>query len=136
MDPLRIYDYLIRARERVLASVRLLTPEQYFRAFPIGVGSIASTLTHIMISEWYYVERLQGHAVPPYDRWPIKYEQPPAFEVVETAWREQAGRVRGAIAAERDWSRKITYDSFPDDHGKRFRISAAAGDVVTQLVLH
>lgn len=136
MDPLRIYDYLSRSRERVLDAVRPLTPEQYRREFGFGLKTIASTLTHVMISEWYYVERLEGRPVPPYERWPIQYERPPAFEVVERVWREQAVRVRAAIAAERDWTRRIAYDSFADDHGKRFHIAAPAGDVVTQLVLH
>jgi uncharacterized damage-inducible protein DinB len=89
-----------------------------------------------MISEWYYVERIEGRQVPPYEEWPIKYEDPPALEIVETTWREQAKRIREVIAAERDWGRIITWDSFPDDNGRRFQITATAGDVLTQLVLH
>lgn len=41
-----------------------------------------------------------------------------------------------ALATERDWNRKITYLSFPDDHGRRFHITATAGDFFTQLALH
>ena len=136
MDPIRTYDYLIKSRDHVLAATRPLTPQQYRREFGIGLKSIGSTLTHIMISEWYYVERMGGRSVPRYEQWPIKYEDPPVFEVVETIWREQGHRIRGVIAAERDWKRAITWDSFPDDHGKRFQIAATAGDVLTQLVLH
>ena|SRR6185295_18433949 len=136
MDPLRVYDYLIKSRERVLAAVRPLTPQQYRCDFNIGLRSIGSTLTHIMISEWYYVERIEGRRVPPYDQWPIKYEDPPAFEIVETTWREQTKRVHASIAAQRDWNRMVTWESFPDDHGRRFQITATSGDVFTQLVLH
>jgi uncharacterized damage-inducible protein DinB len=136
MSPLRTYDYLIKSRERVLGAIRPLTAQQYARDFPIGLGSIGSTLTHMMISEWYYVERLQGRPVPPYEQWPIKYEHPPAFETVEAAWREQMTRIRSLVAAERDWSRVVTWDSFADDQGRRFRITATSGDVLTQLVLH
>jgi uncharacterized damage-inducible protein DinB len=82
------------------------------------------------------VERFEGRLVPPYDQWPIKYEQPPSFEAVEAAWQEQMTRIRSLVAAERDWSRAVTWDSFPDDHGRRFRITATSGDVLTQLVLH
>jgi uncharacterized damage-inducible protein DinB len=57
---------------------------------------------------------------------------------MERTWRGQAKRIRDVIAAERDWSRKITYLSFPDDtrNNKRFHITATAGDFFTQLALH
>lgn len=64
---------------------------------------------------------------------PIHYEDPPAFEVVEAAWREQGRRIRAAVAGERDWTRSITYLSFPDEAGKRYHVTATAGDVVAQL---
>lgn len=137
MDPLRIYDYLAKARAHVLNTVRTLTPEQYNRPFAYGLKSLSSTLTHIMISEWYYVERLEGRHVEPYDMWPIKYETPPAFDVVDTTWRTQSPRVRAAIAAERDWTRAITYQTqLVPETGKRYEVTATAGDMVTQLALH
>lgn len=138
MDPLRIYDYLLKTRERVFDAVRPLTPEQYQRSFTIGLKSIGATLTHIMVSEWYYIERLEGRTVPPYDQWPIKYEAPPPFAVVEKTWREQAKRIRGVVAAEKDWKRRITWLSFPDDTrgNKRYTITCTAGDLFTQLALH
>ena len=124
MDPLKIYDYLIQTRERVFDAVRPLTPEQYRREFRIGLKSIASTLTHLMISEWYYIERLEQRDVPHYETWPIKYENPPTFDVVESIWRKQAQQIRGLVAARPHdgWSRKITWLSFPDDTrgNKRF----------------
>lgn len=94
-----------------------------------------------MISEWYYIERLEGRVVPHYEQWPIKYESPPAFDVIERTWREQAKNSRAAVAAESDrgdWNRKITWLGFPDDTrgGKRFQITATAGDFFTQLALH
>jgi uncharacterized damage-inducible protein DinB len=107
MDPLKIYDYLMQARERVLDAVRSLTPQQYHLQFTIGLKTIGATLAHIMISEWYYIERLAGRTVPPYEQWPIKYESPPAFDVIEQTWRAQAKRIRAAIVAERDWGRTI-----------------------------
>jgi uncharacterized damage-inducible protein DinB len=124
MDPLRIYDYLITTRERVFDAVRPLPPEQHQRRFDIGLKTIASTLTHLM--------------VPPYDQWPIKYEAPPPFAVIEKTWRDQSKRIRGVVAAERDWNRKITWLSFPDDTrgNKRFHITCTAGDLFTQLALH
>ena len=136
MQPLKMYDYLIRTRGNVLDAVRPLTPEQYTRAFPIGLSTIASTLTHLMISEWYYIERLQSRIVPPYAQWPIHYETPPAFAIVESTWREQMARIRDIIAAETDWSHRLAFDSFPNEQGKRFHVSMTAGDLIAQLSLH
>lgn len=138
MDPLRIYDYLVISRGRVMDAIRPLTAQQYLHPFSFGLKSIGSTLTHLMVSEWYYIERLEGRAVPPYDQWPIQYETPPAFEVVESIWRMQAKHVRAALAAERDWTRRITYLGFPDDtrDNRRFQITATAGDFLAQLALH
>lgn len=136
MQPLRIYDYLTTSRDRVFDAARPLSPEQWSRKFSFGLGSIASTLTHIMISEWYYVQRITGTVVPPYEQWPIKYEHPPEFEAIETTWRGQAPATRAAVAAERDWNRPVTWTGFPDSQGKRFTINTTPGDLFTQLALH
>lgn len=141
MDPVKIYDYQTKSRERVFDAVRALSPQQYQHQFTFGLKTIGTTLTHIMISEWYYIQRLEGRPVPRYDQWPIKDENPPTFDVIEKTWREQAKNVRASIAAEQergDWNRKITWLSFPDDTrgGKRFHITATAGDFFTQLALH
>lgn len=138
MDPLKIYDYLIATRERVFGAIRPLSPEQYAHQSAIGLKTIGSTLTHLMVSEWYYIERLEGRTVPPYDQWPIKYEAPPPFAEIEGTWREQQQRIRAIVAAERNWPRTITWLGFPDDtrEMKRFQITCTAGDLFTQLALH
>lgn len=135
MRPLRTYDYLVQARQRVFGWVRPLSVEQYAREFAIGPGSLGGTLTHIMISEWYYIQRMQGGAVPPYEQWPIRQEQPPAFGELERLWGEQAGRTRAALAAVRDWDAEIEYEVTQDD-GRRAIVTASAGDLFTQLALH
>ncbi len=71
MEPLKIYDYLTLTRQRTFERVRQLSAEQYARHFPIGCGTLGRTLTHIMISEWYYVQRILGRDVPPDEQWPI-----------------------------------------------------------------
>jgi len=99
VNPLKTYDYLLLTRRRILDAVRSLTPEQHRQRFPFGVndgGNLLATLTHIMISEWCYLERLQGRTLPPYDQWLIKYENPPAFETIDAMWPDQGERVRAA----------------------------------------
>lgn len=136
MNPLRMYDYLLKTRPRLVRSVELLGPEEYARAMGFGLGSVGSTLAHLVISEWYYIERLEGRSVRPYAEWEIQYERPPGVEVLGPRWEEQGARIRSVISAERDWNRVIRYESFADDEGKRWAIAATAGDIVTQLVLH
>lgn len=135
MDPSRIYDYLVLSRGRVLDRVRPLTAEQYAREFPIGRGTLARTLTHILGSEWYYVERMRGHDVPPYERWAIREENPLAFGALEAAWTEQAARTRAAIGAVRDWNAPIGY-RITNDEGRPEDIRASAADIFTQLAFH
>lgn len=136
MNPVTTYEYLIRTRAKVMDAVRLLTEGQYRRPFPFGLSTIASTLTHIMVSEGYYADRLEGREVPPYDQWPIKYALPPALGVVDELWRAQAERVRRIVGAETDWSRPVAWVSFPDEQGRRSRIGATSGGLFTQLALH
>lgn len=138
MNPIRIYDYQMQTRDRVFDAVRALSREQYERSFAIGLKTIGSTLAHVMNAEWSYIERLECRQVPPYEQWPIQDENPPAFDVIERTWREQADRVRSVIAAERDWQRRITWLSFPDDTrgNKHYHISCTGDDLFTQLGLH
>lgn len=135
LDPARVYDYLTRSRRRVLDLVRTLGAEEYARAFPIGPGSLAATLTHIYISEWYYIERLHGRHVPPYDTWPVRDETPPPFAELESLWTKQAADTLAAIRAVHDWNAPITYQ-VTDDDGRVVRVSCTAADLFTQLALH
>jgi uncharacterized damage-inducible protein DinB len=115
--------------------VRPLSAEQYGREFPIGPGTLGRTLTHIMISEWYYVQRMLGREVAPYDRWPIRQEEPPPFARLEAAWREQAAATRAALRGVTDWSAGLEYRVTQDD-GLRILVRASTGDLVAQLALH
>ena len=135
MDPFRTYDYLTLARSRIFDCVRPLSAEQHGREFPIGRGTLLKTLTHSMASEWYYVERMQQRPVPPYEQWPIREENPPAFSLLEAAWNEQTQRTRDALRAVRDWSATIEYQNTSDE-GCLEIITTSASDIFTQLALH
>lgn len=135
MQPLKIYDYLMLVRQRILDSVRPLSDQQYEREFPIGHGTLGRILTHIMVSEWYYVQRIQERDVPPYEQWPIRWENPPPFAALETTWTRQADETRAALAAVRDWSAKLQYRVTTAD-GRRMIVTTSAADIFTQLALH
>lgn len=136
MRPLTLYDYLISVRARVLTAATTLTDEQYRRDMQFGLGSIGSTLTHIMVSEWYYMERFGRRPVPHYSQWPIQYENPPRFHEIQRLWAEQQVQIRATIAAETNWERVVEWESFADDAGKRFHVQVTAVNLVLQLVTH
>lgn len=133
MEPLKIYDYLTRARQRIFDWVRPLNAEQYGREFPIGLGTLGRTLTHIMICEFAYVERIQGHELLPYETWPIQDEKPPPFATLERAWIDQARQTLAVLAAVRDWDAELEYRSTRND---QTIITASVADLFTQLALH
>jgi uncharacterized damage-inducible protein DinB len=134
-QPHRIYDYLLLARQRILNKVRSLSSEQLLQPFPIGLGTLAATLAHIVSSEWYYVQRMRRLEVPPYEQWAIRHEQPPPFAALEIAWAQQAADTRAAIDAVRDWQEPIEY-RVTDDAGRRMIVTTCAADLFTQLAFH
>lgn len=135
MDPLRIYDYLTRARTHIFNYVRPLSDEQYCRVFPIGLGSLARILTHVMICEGMYVARLAGRPVLPYSEWPIQDEQPPSFAELEQHWTEQAANTRAVLAAIHDWTHPLQYQTLPD-LGPVRTITTTPADLATQIAFH
>ena len=135
MDPLKIYDYLTRARRRVFDWVRPLGSEDYGRVFLAGQRTLAQTLTHIMIVEWANLHLVQGRTHPPYDQWPIREEEPQPFAALEATWIEQAGRAREVLSAVRDWKAEFEFH-VTDDHGRATIVSASPSDIFTHMVLH
>lgn len=135
MNPHTIYDYLIRSRQRILDLIRSLDAVQYAREFQIGCGTIGATMTHIVISEWYYVERMQQREVPPYAQWSIQSEHPPPFTEIESFWIRQADATRRALQAVRDWNAAITYRVTLDD-GSPIVVTTSAAGLFTQLAFH
>ncbi len=136
MNPSRIYEYLAKSRSRMFETLHRLTLEQYERVHPIGLGTIGTTLAHMMNSEWYYIERLEGRETPPYAKWPIQDETPPGLGEIEKEWERRAVTTRRALTETRDWERVVTYVTEPNEKGIRRRVTAMAGDIVTQLMLH
>ena len=135
MEPLKIHDYLIKTRRRVLDWMRPLSAEQYGRELRPGSRSIQRTMTHTLSSEWYYVQRIERRDVPPYEEWSIREEEAPAFAALEAAWSKQDVETRVALNAVRDWNTPFEYRVI-DDEGKQKIVTASAGDLFTQLVLH
>lgn len=135
MEPLRTYEYLVLARGRLCDRVRAVAPEDYARLVPGWPRSIARNLTHVLASEWYYIRRLDQRPVPPYEDWPLREEDAPAFPDLERAWAAQAVATRTSLGMVRDWHAPLEYRVVQDD-GTPAIITASAADLFTQLVLH
>jgi uncharacterized damage-inducible protein DinB len=134
MNPRRTYGYLARARDIVFDWVRPLSPDDYQRRFPIGPGSLAKTLAHILMCEWIYVRRMQRLEIPPFETWEIRDDQPPTFDQLEHAWRRQADQTRAAIDRIADWEATIEYR--PALGGITDTFITTPGMLFTQLALH
>lgn len=135
MNAIRTYEYLTLARGRIFEWTAPLAPDQYTRAFAIGLGSIARNLTHVMICEDMYVRRIRGETVPPYDQWPFQDERPPPFATLVAHWKAQAAQTRASLANVQDWTTELEYISTTQE-GERFVINASRSDIFTQLALH
>ncbi len=133
--PIAIYEYLTRARTKLLDWVRPLSLEQYTREFPFGKKTIRDTLVEIPLAEWLYGLRLVGESVPPRDQQPFVQYYQTALAPLEEAWRELADRTRGILRGERDWARAVTYVVRPPNRPV-VQIRATAGGLATQLICH
>jgi uncharacterized damage-inducible protein DinB len=135
MNPLRIYDYLVLSRNRVLDQVATLSPEQYAQGHPIGPGTVGKALAHMLIAEQYYILRMTKQEVASFDAWATMEENPPAIADLRAMWDKQAKTTRAALEAVSDWSAPIEYQ-VTGEEGKRWAVTTSAGDVMTQLALH
>lgn len=135
MNPLRTYDYLIRARQRLFDAMRPLDAHAYAQPFLIGLGTLGTTLTHLMTSEWYYMQRMTDRDVPPYEQWPIRQDDPPPFATLEPHWTAQADETRRTLHAITDWDAHVRYRVIDDD-GTSHIITTSPADLFTQLALH
>jgi uncharacterized damage-inducible protein DinB len=137
INPAHTYDFLTRTRPLILNSARAVTPDDYTREFPIGLGSLARILTHMYAAEHYYYLRLTESPVPDYKDWPIQDEHPPPLAELESAWADQSERTRDALAAVTDWDTPIEFRVDPFDEGLAPRIvTATRAGIAVQILTH
>jgi len=127
------FDYLLKARGRLLDWVRAQPAAIYTRTYPVGMGSIRATLVHTAGAEWAYVERLAGRDVGIGDS-PFTVERQPEFEPFAAAWERRAPQSRQALATLGDPARSVEFTSRVG--GKALRVRATAGGIAGQLLFH
>ena len=127
------FDYLLKARGRLLEWIRAQPSEVYTRTFRIGLGSIRATLVHIAEREWGYAQRLSGTDYGRGDP-PFTEARHPEFEGFAAAWMRQAPATRQGLARVNDPARSIEYVSRLFVPPMRTRTTA--GGIAGQLLFH
>ena len=127
------FEYLVKARGKLLGWIREQPPPVYTQRFPIGKGTIRATLIHIASSEFGYVHRLRGRAYLP-EHNPFDYEELPELEPFLSAWDRQRPVTRESLASIEDPNRPIEYVT--KFFQPPMRIRTVAGGIAGQLLFH
>lgn len=137
LSPAHLYEYLAKAREKLLDWVRPLTFEQYTKEFPFGLRTLRHTLVEIPMAEWTYVHRLRGEEVPLWEERPFARFYQTDFAPLEQAWREQAEETRGTLREISNWARSVEYETRSSDGDEPpLRIRTTTGGIAAQLLFH
>jgi uncharacterized damage-inducible protein DinB len=110
-----LLDYHYWARDRLLAALDPLAPEQFTRDLGSSFRSIRDTAVHTYAAEWAWYSRWQGQsptALIPSDRFPD-------VAALRAAWTELEGKVRRFVdeGGERGVDRVIEYRLLSGDAG-------------------
>ncbi len=137
LNPADLYEYLVKARAKLLAWVRPLTYEQYTREFPLGLKTLRNTFVEMPGAEWNYNRRLRGENVPPRADHPFNRFYETEFAPLERAWQEQVEETRRTLRETTDWNKRIEYT--PMLRGElqpNVRVRTTTGGIAAQLLFH
>jgi uncharacterized damage-inducible protein DinB len=81
------------ARDRMLAAVEPLTPDQFTRDLGNSFRSVRDTLSHLQGSEWVWLSRFQGAS--PSNRLP--HERFPDLAAVRAGWADTEAGLRAFV---------------------------------------
>jgi uncharacterized damage-inducible protein DinB len=132
-SPLRQYEILTQAREKLFGWLDQVVPADYTKPFPFGyMNTMRATLLHTASAEWGYTRRLRGE--PPTERY-FTEERFPAFPELRQAWTEMQPETRAMISAERDWDRSLEFE-FTTADGRTWHYKGTAGGQLMQMYYH
>jgi uncharacterized damage-inducible protein DinB len=89
-----LLDYHYWARDRVLAALEALTPEQYSRDMGSSFRSVRDTVVHIYSADWIWFRRWQGESPAAL----IKADTFADLAGLRDAWQVLEGQVRAHVA--------------------------------------
>lgn len=88
-----LVDYHYWSRDRMIAAVDAVTPEQFTRDLGSSFRSIRDTVVHIYAAEWAWHSRWQGHSPTSL----LDSRTFPDVAAVRTAWTELEAKMRGFL---------------------------------------
>lgn len=88
-----LLDYNYWARDRLLAAVEPLTPEQFTRDLGSSFRSIRDTLAHLYFAEWAWHSRWEGRSPTA----PLPPDMFPDLAAVRKAWVEHEAKMRSFL---------------------------------------
>ena len=89
-----LVDYHYWARDRMLAAIEPLSPDQFTREMGNSFSSVRDTVSHLHGAEWVWLSRLQGAsptALLPHERFPD-------LAAARNAWSESEAGLRAFVA--------------------------------------
>jgi uncharacterized damage-inducible protein DinB len=110
-DAINLVDYHYWARDRILAAVEVLTPEQYTKDMASSFTSVRDTLVHTYGAEWNWYLRWVGDS-------PTGFPDPAQFPDVpslRTAWKLHEQKIRlfvDSLASSNELERVLRYRTF------------------------
>jgi uncharacterized damage-inducible protein DinB len=129
-----MFDYVVKARARLLDWIRPLSADQYAREFSYGLKTIHATLVHTASAEWAYGNRLRGRQVA-FGESPFTVEKIKTFAELEAAWAALSPETRAVLTQTADWDAPVEYRMAPPN-APAVRIRATKTGVASQLVCH
>ena len=105
-----LLDYHYWARDRMLAALAAITPEQYTRDLGSSFRSIRETAVHVYAAEWAWYSRWQGQSPTAL----IEAETFPDLASLRQAWNELEAKVRAFLE---DLERVIEYKLLSGEPG-------------------
>jgi uncharacterized damage-inducible protein DinB len=88
-----LVDYHYWARDRMLAAVEPLSPEQFMRDLGNSFRSVRDTLSHLHNSEWVWLSRFHGTSPTA----ALPHERFPDLVAVRAAWADTEATLRAFV---------------------------------------
>jgi uncharacterized damage-inducible protein DinB len=92
-DVRTLVDFNYWARDRMLAAVEALSPEQYTKDMGNSFKSLRDTLVHMYSAEWIWLTRWQGTSPTA----PIPFDRFANLAELAAAWRELESQIRSLV---------------------------------------
>lgn len=128
-DLVALVDYHYWARDRVLAAVDPLTPDQFLRDLGSSFGSVRDTLSHLHGAEWIWLSRFQGSSPTS----GLPHERFADLAAVRAAWGDTEAGLRTFVGSldEAGVDRVLEYRLLSGQPG-----ASRIGHMVQHLVNH